>query len=185
MEFKKTAGPRTACEQKKLHQHHPGWHHAFWPQPKSCRCPQGPHHSLKLTAKAQGHKPGCTKSPQKETRKYSNHPFSGAFAVSFREGKTTPSCSSTKKNQTADRELKIRLAKIRPKKDPLTINQHVFFSNPLNQTLRRCTKVDSSAIKLWLTSISFKPTQGWWTELQAVSAGEPWPNGIEHGYHNF
>ena len=25
--------------------------------------------------------------PQKETRKYSNHPFSGVFAVSFREGK--------------------------------------------------------------------------------------------------
>ena len=26
------------------------------------------------------------KRPQKETRKYSNHPFSGALAVSFREG---------------------------------------------------------------------------------------------------
>ena len=39
--------------------------------------------SLKLTANARENK----NDTQKETRKSSNHPFSGAFAVSFREGK--------------------------------------------------------------------------------------------------
>ena len=37
--------------------------------------------SLKLTARAPENRPG----PERK-QSYSNHPFSGAFAVSFREG---------------------------------------------------------------------------------------------------
>ena len=71
--------------------HHPrGWGHDFHEGDLHPKCSVlGSIHSVKITTKAPRNRPG-----PKRKRSYSNHPFSGAFAVRFREGTSLPTLQS-------------------------------------------------------------------------------------------